>query len=226
MNIILIILFILFILFLWFRKKKRKPIRKYDLNPKGAKKVNNDLMQLYIVENFLNKEECDNLIKSIKKDLVPSGIFGNNDPTYRTSSTSPLKSPNDQKFVNFIINKITKLMGIPIENTERIQGQHYLVGQEFKYHTDWFFSDSKDCEIKGNRTWTFMIYLNDVEEGGETHFKNIDFYSKPKMGRAIIWNNLNKDGSINTKTVHAGLPIKKGEKNIITLWFREHSVII
>ena len=66
-----------------------------------------------------------------------------------------------------------------------------------------------------------MIYLNDVEEGGTTYFKYLDINIKPKKGMAVIWNNLNKDGSINPNTEHCGSPVIKGEKYIITKWFRE-----
>lgn len=65
-----------------------------------------------------------------------------------------------------------------------------------------------------------MIYLNDVEEGGHTCFTEIDVAIKPSRGTAVFWNNLNRDGTVNENTKHAGLPVIKGEKVIITKWFR------
>ena len=44
---------------------------------------------------------------------------------------------------------------------------------------------------------------------------------QPEQGMALLWHNLNVDGSPNYDTMHAGLPIVAGEKYIITKWFRQ-----
>jgi prolyl 4-hydroxylase len=76
----------------------------------------------------------------------------------------------------------------------------------------------------GQRTFTFMIYLNDVEAGGETNFVNIKQGFRPLTGTAVIWNSLNQDGSPNSFTMHHALPVQKGFKAIITKWFRSSSI--
>ena len=59
-------------------------------------------------------------------------------------------------------------------------GQYYLEGQEFKEHTDYFeITTTWYDQGKGQRTFTFMIYLNDVSKGGETEFTKIDKRFKP-----------------------------------------------
>ena len=65
-----------------------------------------------------------------------------------------------------------------------------------------------------------MMYLNDVKEGGATFFKSLRAGFAPQMGRAIVWNSLNDDGSLNEHSMHAGMPVDKGEKYITTTWFR------
>ena len=47
---------------------------------------------------------------------------------------------------------------------------------------------------------------------------------KPKLGDAIVWNNLNKDGKPNPYSLHQGCPVKEGYKCIITKWFREKKI--
>ena len=72
-----------------------------------------------------------------------------------------------------------------------------------------------------------MIYLNEPEEGGETTFTNVKISEdnqlsiKPSLGQAVTWNNLYINGEINSYSMHQGCPVKKGEKTIITKWFRE-----
>jgi prolyl 4-hydroxylase len=65
-----------------------------------------------------------------------------------------------------------------------------------------------------------MIYLNDVEEGGETNFPLLNMCFKAEKGKAIIWNNLDETYKPNYNTLHEGTPIIKGTKIIITKWFR------
>ena len=72
----------------------------------------------------------------------------------------------------------------------------------------------------GQRTWTAMVYLNDVESGGETRFKFLNKSFKPKRGQLLLWNNLYKNGIPNFKTLHEALPPISGDKYVITKWFR------
>ena len=69
-----------------------------------------------------------------------------------------------------------------------------------------------------------MIYLNNVLEGGETEFPKLNKVFSPVQGKALIWNNLNEDGSPNENTIHQAHPVKKGSKTIITKWFRQNSL--
>lgn len=66
-----------------------------------------------------------------------------------------------------------------------------------------------------------MITLNRVVEGGDTYFPELNKRFKPQTGQALIWYNLNENGLANPLTLHAGQPIIKGEKFIVTQWFRQ-----
>ena len=77
----------------------------------------------------------------------------------------------------------------------------------------------------GQRTYTFMCYLNDVEEGGETNFIALNKKFKPKQGTAVIWNNLYRNGIPNPKTLHEACPPVSGDKYVITKWFRSWPLI-
>tara|TARA_B100001996_G_C18423956_1_gene501799 strand:+ start:54 stop:674 length:621 start_codon:yes stop_codon:yes gene_type:complete len=64
-----------------------------------------------------------------------------------------------------------------------------------------------------NRCLAWMIYLNDVEEGGETEFLYQSLRVKPKKNTAIIW-----PGSFTH--LHRGNPPLNQDKYIITGWFQ------
>ena len=99
------------------------------------------------------------------------------------------------------------------------------MGQEFKPHTDYFEPQGTDfatyCAVAGQRTWTFMIYLNPVEAGGGTRFKVIRKTFQPETGKLLCWNNHREDGSLNPATLHHGMKVRKGVKYVITKWYRE-----
>jgi len=61
------------------------------------------------------------------------------------------------------------------------------------------------------RAFVFSIYLNDVEEGGETEFLNFSKRVKPKTGRIVIW-------PAGFPYAHRGNPPLSGEKYILTSW--------
>lgn len=189
--------------------------------------VKNDKnLEIFKIPNFLSYDECDYIIKLTEKvssrSRVASDEKGSTYHEARTSSTSVLSDSDD--IVSKINTRMHDELGIPLGYSEPTQGQIYEVGQEFKHHHDFFTGNSYNyhCLHSGQRTWTFMIYLNDVEEGGETDFPQIGVKFKPEKGTAVIWKNSNGTGSENLAAIHAGLPVIKGKKIIITKWFREN----
>ena len=77
------------------------------------------------------------------------------------------------------------------------------------YHL-WHVEHNKGFQSEP-RAFVFSIYLNDVEEGGETEFLHFSKRVKPKTGRIVIW-------PAGFPYVHRGNPPLSGEKYIITSW--------
>jgi prolyl 4-hydroxylase len=189
----------------------------------NAQKLDTELAEFYTLPNFLNSEECDQVTELIKKKLRPSTIAadGEADESYRTSRTCDLGEFSDPLIAD-IDRRICSLLGIHPSYSEITQGQYYKTDEEFKVHTDFFEGPAfeEHARERGQRTFTFMVYLNDVESGGETEFIRLKQTIKPKKGMAIIWNSLNEDGSNNYNTLHQAHPVRSGVKSIITKWFR------
>jgi hypothetical protein len=76
------------------------------------------------------------------------------------------------------------------------------------YHV-WHYEDSSRTQCQ--RILTFIIYLNDIDEGGETEFLYLGKRIQPKEGRVVIW----PSGFTHT---HRGNPPLKDSKYIITGW--------
>lgn len=67
---------------------------------------------------------------------------------------------------------------------------------------------------------TEYLYLNDVEEGGGTHFSQLNTTVLPKRGRALIWPSVLDELSneMDPRTFHEALPVIKGIKYGANAW--------
>jgi hypothetical protein len=92
-----------------------------------------------------------------------------------------------------------KYTHIKIQKTLPTQGYHV-------WHLE--HGTGKECS---QRALVFTIYLNDVEEGGETEFLHQSIRAKPVKGRCVIW-------PAAFPYVHRGNPPLQGEKYIMTSW--------
>jgi prolyl 4-hydroxylase len=194
------------------------------LSRAGMQRVPTPRLEMFIKRDFLHGEHCDALIALIEAQRRPSTVANHNgDDAFRTSETCDMD--HDQPAVIELNRKLAEISGIDPIYGEPLQGQRYEVGQEFKAHTDYFEPDHPDyqtyCAVAGQRSWTFMIYLNDVEAGGATRFKVIDKIVQPERGKLLAWNNRRPDGSLNAATLHHAMKVRKGLKYVITRWYRE-----
>jgi prolyl 4-hydroxylase len=189
----------------------------------GVYRIENDYCELYAVGDFLSPAECARLCTMIDAVARPSALHELDYASgFRTSYSGDL-DPGDS-FVKAISRRIDDLLGLPSEFGEALQGQRYLPGQQFKPHNDWFYTTERYWPLEqargGQRSWTAMAYLNAVEEGGATLFTKIGIQIEPKPGVLLVWNNALPDGRPNEGAMHAGMPVIRGVKYIITKWYR------
>lgn len=189
----------------------------------GAMRLPVDQAELYALPDFLSAEECARFIALIDTVAQPSASYDAvRDPSVRTSCSSNLD--RHAPFVQAMERRIDALMGIDHACGETVQGQRYQPGQEFKAHNDWFRSDADYWPAQqaegGQRSWTVMIYLNDVEEGGATTFEHLGVAITPQAGALVTWNNATPEGIPNDWCVHAATPVARGVKYVITKWYR------
>lgn len=179
--------------------------------------------EIFAVGAFLSQPECQRLIALINAVARPSPVY---DPesggTYRTSYSGDI-DPADS-VVQMVERRICDLLGIDLSWGELVQGQRYQPGQQFHAHFDWFdpnaFYWPMEKSRGGQRSWTAMAYLNDVDEGGVTDFPDIGINIPPQAGALLIWNNARPDGTPNPAVVHAAKPVVRGAKYVVTKWFR------
>ena len=68
---------------------------------------------------------------------------------------------------------------------------------------------------------TFLLYLNDGYEGGETDFPSAGLSFKASTGDALFFANVTREGRPDPLGLHAGRPPLSGEKWILSQWIRD-----
>ncbi|QDZ23112.1 prolyl 4-hydroxylase [Chloropicon primus] len=143
----------------------------------------------FVIHNLLTPEECEHIIELGRKDVQPSlTVGGQNQTGYRTSSGSFLMRYGLSRTLAAVVERVSLLLGTPPFNGERVQLLHYEVGQYYLPHTDYFFYEG--TEPTNTRVVTALLYLSDVDDGGETNFplgrptkeykeRNAEYLSRP-----------------------------------------------
>jgi prolyl 4-hydroxylase len=182
------------------------------------------------VENLLNSEECDELIKISNPRLTPSQVY---DPVTGVKKEVPGRTSsgayfhlNENPLVTSIEKRIAEFTNIPVSHGEDLQVLHYKKGEEYKQHYDYFPVNKLDAAKGGQRVGTVLMYLNDVESGGETIFPKIGLSVTPKKGTAIYFHYGNSKGQVDRLSLHSSIPVITGEKWVATKWIRQGEITV
>ena len=182
-----------------------------------------------LLHGVLSENECDELIRLSRDRLEPSLVVDRQSGGHQASSVRSSEGSHFAKGENDLVKtieaRIAKLTGLPVEQGEPLQILHYGVTGEYLPHHDYF--DPKDpgtavvTKAGGQRLATMVIYLNTPEEGGATAFPEIGLEVRARKGNAVYFEYRNKQGQLDSRSLHAGLPVSKGEKWIATKWIRQ-----
>jgi prolyl 4-hydroxylase len=112
--------------------------------------------------------------------------------------------------------------GIRSRNLEPWQMTRYKRGDAFDYHLD---CGAWHAHPSGERRRTILVYLEQPVRGGATDFRALGMRITPAAGRLVVWNNLLPGGNCNHAMIHAGLPVRRGRKTILTTWERQRRYV-
>lgn len=190
----------------------------------------NELPLIQQCANFLSTNECNELIHYSKNKLIQSeivdGTTGEIRTDYQCRSATTCIIDDNFSLGEQIFNRIEQFTGINKSHYEYANITHYEVGQRFDLHADYFELTTRN-NVKdrlrrgGNRIGTIIIYLNNVDEGGETSFPWLGKLVTPLQGGLIYFKYDYDDGEVNIRTEHESIPVVKGEKYILTVWITE-----
>ncbi|MCK6205623.1 2OG-Fe(II) oxygenase [Bacillus infantis] len=173
---------------------------------------------IVILGNVLSDEECEGLIRMSEDKLKRSKIGNTRTVDDIRTSSSMFFEEGENELVARIERRLSQIMNIPVEHGEGLQMLNYHIGQEYKAHFDFFSSASRAAS--NPRISTLVMYLNDVEEGGETYFPKLNFSVNPQKGSAVYFEYFYDNQDLNDLTLHGGAPVIKGSKWAATQWMR------
>ncbi|XP_071090127.1 transmembrane prolyl 4-hydroxylase-like [Haliotis cracherodii] len=221
---------------------------------------------VFEIPGFLTAKECSLIISQARsrglrgaRQMGAQEARTSNEASGRVAQTAFVSGG---RHLLSIRHRISALTGIPLDlvlESEPVQVVMYTDGGYYHSHYDssgdggagkpcchqtWFPHTKHRCVLC--RYLTVLVYLNDVEEGGETAFpvadQDHDFkISKehtnltehchrapvavtPEMGKAVMWYNHHMDektgwmGSLHRRSLHGGCNVKHGEKWIANFW--------
>jgi hypothetical protein len=183
-----------------------------------------------VYDGYIPNEACDQAVELFKKYQEFNKIFSRftseGVTQERKNDTHLFVSPEIVTDQEFNINKLKSLMvnfdlalrhyytetNVKKFTAEDIVTDHVKIQKTLPsqgYHS-WHIEHSNDRDMC-KRVLVYSIYLNTVEEGGETEFLYQSQRVRPLKGRIVIW-------PAGFPYVHRGNPPLSGEKYIVTSW--------
>ena len=183
-----------------------------------------DTPALQVLEGILTEQECTELIALARPRLqraLTVDSDGKHQVDHRRTSEGMFFALNELPLIGRIEERLAALLGVPVNHGEGLQILHYLPGQEYEPHYDWFDPELPGfgavTAVGGQRIASVVMYLNTPEQGGGTAFPEIGLIVTARRGSAVYFAYESGDRS----SLHAGLPVLRGEKWIATKWLRE-----
>tara|TARA_R100001460_G_scaffold17979_1_gene38230 strand:+ start:91 stop:669 length:579 start_codon:yes stop_codon:yes gene_type:complete len=160
--------------------------------------------------NYFNKCEQQGAVYPRKEDEILVSDNAMNTIKDMNVSLTYVNKPFINMFFNEVyplyVQKYSFLKKLATHNILEVKIQKTKVGEG--YHS-WHCENA--AMMERNRILAFMVYLNDVTEGGETEFLYQKCRFKPEKNTMLVW-------PAQFTHVHRGNPPLSNDKYIITGW--------
>lgn len=182
---------------------------------------------VWLLENLLAPWLCDYVIAMAAPVLTRGKVIdetgGESVRSERSNTVMHFGLVDSDVILELINMRLSAAAEMPDENGEGLGVLHYAPGERYAPHVDYIPETAQNAEqlrLRGQRTRTLLVYLNDGFEGGATEFPRLEVAYKPPRGCAMVFDSVKPDGSVDPMTLHAGAPPTSGQKWVISKWFR------
>jgi prolyl 4-hydroxylase len=153
--------------------------------------------------------------------LVYDAVSRENQLHEMRTNTMALFDYGNFDVVQFLVqSRMALTCGYPMQHFEAPMVLHYEVGQQITPHFDFIDANAPDyarqISEQGQRMVTFLLYLNDDYDGGETTFTDLGIVNRGHAGGGLYFINAHPDLSPDRRMRHTGSPPTRGEKWIVS----------
>ena len=179
-----------------------------------------------IIPNFITPDERKHILKKAEPLYEESKTVTGFDTQTRKSETAWIE--REDPVVRGVIERACQLTQMPFQNVEKMQVVKYGVDGFYNAHYDASCDDKPESiefeKNGGQRVLTVLCYLNEDFEGGATQFPNLNQDFKAPVDGALLFYSLqtpDRGNKCHPLSLHAGMPVTRGQKYICNIWIRE-----
>jgi hypothetical protein len=189
--------------------------------------------RICVVERFATSAECDWLIERGRHGMRRAQVYRRDAPGHvqaesRTNAESDFTIWNADIVLALIRDRIARSLDSDTRYFEVTKLLRYEPGQQFSLHADFQEPETpalaRELALRGQRVMTFLVYLNDDYQGGETEFPRVGLRYRGRQGDALWFVNADAAGAPDHRTIHAGLPPVSGTKWLLSQWVRSRPI--
>jgi predicted 2-oxoglutarate/Fe(II)-dependent dioxygenase YbiX len=181
--------------------------------------TNQEHCSLYIIENFLNKEQCQILIDAYENNYQRLGektgvqFWDGRYIQFHDIIESETRAASIMQQIRhiasmYIMNEFVCEAPIYPDTAQIVRWE---AGMEMKPHADNMMPDGSP-NYSSHRDFTSIIYLNDDFEGGHTFFPSQNARVAPKAGSLVLF-------GAGYEFVHGVTKVTAGKRYIYSGWF-------
>lgn len=192
-------------------------------DPRGTfdSEVLSETPEVRLFPRIFSEGECAYLIDVATPALTPSVVIdpqsGRQVPNpIRTSTAAAFPLLDENPAIHALNRRLAKASGTDVRAGEPLQVLCYAPGEQYRRHSDALPGIAPSQQ----RVLTFLVYLDEAYEGGETDFPALGVRVRGSVGDGLLFRNASKDGVPDERAVHAGLPVTSGAKLLASRWIR------
>lgn len=202
-------------------------IEGMDLDATGAPRgtfeseILSQAPEVRLFPKLFSPAECAYLIDVATPALRPSVVVdphtGQQVPNpIRTSTAAAFPFIDENPAIHALNRRLAAASDTNVRAGEPLQVLRYAPGEQYRQHSDAL----PDVAPNQQRVLTFLVYLDDDYEGGETSFPAVGLKVRGRTGDGLLFRNASADGTPDPRGVHAGLPVTRGVKHLASRWIR------
>jgi prolyl 4-hydroxylase len=180
-----------------------------------------DAPEVRLFPALFTADECAYLIATAGPKLQPSVVVdphsGKQIPNpIRTSSGVGFPLIDENPAIHALNRRLAAASGTDVRAGEPLQVLRYAPGEQYHQHSDAL----PGVAPMEQRVLTFLVYLDEDYDGGETRFPMPSIDVRGRTGDGLLFRNASADGAPDPRSVHAGLPVTRGVKHLASRWIR------